>query len=566
MFTFDYNGNILTQQRYEGSTLVDSLTYQYATNSAGHLLSNRLYSVDDSVTVASLSAKDMEDMPLYNNTTPNTSNNYKYTQIGELKSDNQEEISEIHWRVDSKISEITRTSGSAKKNLKFEYDAMGNRVAKHVYAGSVLESSTYYVRDAQGNVMGVYEHKMDAENAVMEYKLIERNIYGSAQVGICKDTVDLNITNASGALTQATYYHARQLNHRQYSLSNHLGNVLTTLGDGKAATDSNSDGVIDYYTAYIISVSDYSPFGVELASRTWSIEEYRNGFNGKEKVNEITGNSSDYDFGARIYDARIGRWLSVDPKAADAPDWSPYRAFFCNPIQNTDPTGMLESTHTDEDGNVIAVFDDGDNGVYKHGKNADGGNPTKYQLLKRTEKNGACSCGGTKMGETEYWDEFINPETGQTLTDHTIQFDKSFDPLISEMHEKAKNMDLKEIASNSKGGQLFDIKKDNVGVGALLNGKYATSRSAGNFLAGYNAESATYYGMGIYFTTFQKLAGALHIEENSGNSLITGQMVSILLFDAYISSDIKKFVPPTYGETNYQYRMSLSGWNFGENK
>ena len=336
-FTFDANGNIVTQQRYEGSTLVDNLTYQYATNSSSQLLSNRLYSVDDAVTVASLSDTDMEDMPLYNNTTPNTSNNYKYTQIGELKSDAQEEIQEIVWRVDSKISEIVRTSGSAKKNLKFEYDAMGNRVAKHVYAGSVLESSTYYVRDAQGNVMGVYEHKMDAENAVLEYRLIERNIYGSAQVGICKDTVDLNITNASGALTQATYYHARQLNHRQYSLSNHLGNVLTTLGDGKAATDSNSDGVIDYYKAHIISVSDYSPFGVELASRTWSIEEYRNGFNGQEKIDEISGSGNHYTAMFWEMDPRLGRRWNLDSKPQIS--ISDYAIFRNNPVWFTDVLG-----------------------------------------------------------------------------------------------------------------------------------------------------------------------------------------------------------------------------------
>jgi len=336
-FTFDANGNILTQQRYEGSTLVDNLTYQYATNSTGDLLSNRLYSVDDAVTNTSLSATDMEDMPAYINGTPNTSNNYTYTQIGELKSDAQEEISEIHWRVDSKISEITRTSGSAKKNLKFEYDAMGNRVAKHVYGGSVLESSTYYVRDAQGNVMGVYEHKMDAENAVMEYKLIERNIYGSAQVGICKDTVDLNITNAAGALTQATYYHARQLNHRQYSLSNHLGNVLTTIGDGKAATDSNSDGVIDYYTAYIISVSDYSPFGVELTARSWSIEEYRKGFNGQEKTDEISGSGNHYTAEYWEMDPRLGRRWNLDPKPVE---WeSGYAVNRNNPIWYEDPEG-----------------------------------------------------------------------------------------------------------------------------------------------------------------------------------------------------------------------------------
>jgi RHS repeat-associated protein len=226
---------------------------------------------------------------------------------------------------------------------------MGNRVAKHVYAGSVLESSTYYVRDAQGNVMGVYEHKMDAENAVMEYKLIERNIYGSAQVGICKDTVDLNITNAAGALTQATYYHARQLNHRQYSLSNHLGNVLTTIGDGKAATDSNSDGVIDYYTAYIISVSDYSPFGVELANRSWSIEEYRNGFQKQEKDKELWEGAMYYKY--RVEDPRLGRFFSVDPKIAKEPAWSSYRAFFCNPIRFIDPDGQWE---WDTWGNLVA--------------------------------------------------------------------------------------------------------------------------------------------------------------------------------------------------------------------
>jgi hypothetical protein len=170
------------------------------------------------------------------------------------------------------------------------------------------------------------------------------------------------------------------------------------------------------------------------------------------------------------------------------------------------------------------------------------------------------------MGETEHWDEFVSPETGKTLTNYKMQFGKSFDPLVAQMHEKAKNMDLKEIASKSAGGQLFDIKKDYVGVGALLNGKYATSRSAGNFLAGYNAKHATYLGVGISFTTFQQLAGALHIEESNGKLLSKGQMIDIVILGTYQSSDINKFVAPTYGEVNYQYRMSLAGWNFVKKK
>lgn len=150
------------------------------------------------------------------------------------------------------------------------------------------------------------------------------------------------------------------------------------------------------------------------------------------------------------------------------------------------------------------------------------------------------------------------------MTNYNIQVGKSFDPIIAEMHEKAKDMDLKEIASKSAGGGLFDIKVPYKNVGALLDGKYATSRSAGNFLAGYNAEGGSMFGVSISFNTFQKLAGALHIEESHGKRLSFGQKVDIVTLGTYMSSDISKFVAPTYGEVNYQYRMSSAGWKFGQ--
>ncbi len=67
------------------------------------------------------------------------------------------------------------------------------------------------------------------------------------------------------------------------------------------------------------------------------------------------------------------------------------------------------STHTNEDGIVLAVYNDGDLGVYKHEANADEKQPTEHQIDTR-HKN-STSAGDEKMGETQYWDEFENPDS-----------------------------------------------------------------------------------------------------------------------------------------------------------
>ncbi len=69
------------------------------------------------------------------------------------------------------------------------------------------------------------------------------------------------------------------------------------------------------------------------------------GFNGKLKDDEIhnaTGTS--YDFGARLYDPRVGRWLSLDPKAADLASWSAYHYGLDNPVLFIDPDGQFPYT------------------------------------------------------------------------------------------------------------------------------------------------------------------------------------------------------------------------------
>ncbi|HTM65468.1 MAG TPA: RHS repeat-associated core domain-containing protein [Flavipsychrobacter sp.] len=68
-------------------------------------------------------------------------------------------------------------------------------------------------------------------------------------------------------------------------------------------------------------------------------DNYRFGFNGKEKDNEPKGIGNSLDFGARIYDSRLGRWLSIDPQVEDMPWQSPYQFASNSPIYKLDPDG-----------------------------------------------------------------------------------------------------------------------------------------------------------------------------------------------------------------------------------
>jgi RHS repeat-associated protein len=67
--------------------------------------------------------------------------------------------------------------------------------------------------------------------------------------------------------------------------------------------------------------------------------DYRYGFNGKEKDNELKGEGNSYDFGARMYDPRIGRWFATDPLEAKYSNMSPYIYCANNPIIYIDPDG-----------------------------------------------------------------------------------------------------------------------------------------------------------------------------------------------------------------------------------
>jgi RHS repeat-associated protein len=86
---------------------------------------------------------------------------------------------------------------------------------------------------------------------------------------------------------------------------------------------------------------DYDPWGYIMGGRTMTNgilpTATRNRFTGKEFDDEFNLNWN--YFGARYYDAQIGRWMVRDPLAGKYPGWSPYIYTLNNPMSNIDPNG-----------------------------------------------------------------------------------------------------------------------------------------------------------------------------------------------------------------------------------
>ncbi|MNU91499.1 RHS Repeat protein [compost metagenome] len=202
-YSYDANGNILTMKNGSSQAIntptapkwIDNLKYRYLNTDAvgGYYnpgssgnstttVTNRLAFVDDSIGAGD---------PDYGDIGNQIEGNYDYDEIGQLIKDVGEGITSITWTVTNKVKEVRKSNHDV---IRFDYDAMGHRIAKKVSRPDLNGNyeKTFYVLDAQGNVMSTYERKKASEPLTDNLYLSDRSIYGSSRLGL--ESVDLMMT------------------------------------------------------------------------------------------------------------------------------------------------------------------------------------------------------------------------------------------------------------------------------------------------------------------------------------------------------------------------------------
>ncbi len=255
-----------------------------------------------------------------------------------------------------------------------------------------------------------------------------------------------------------------------------MGNIQATIQGEK-----NGESEIS-----LLSMQDYYPFGSPMPGRSIAnTAAYQQGYQGQQLDPETGFNA----FELRLYDSRLGGWLSPDPYRQHL---SPYMAMSNNPFSFIDPDGGY-----DEDGNPPPTYDDIANTcptctvneifeMYQSARQYGFVNPELLQQISTSYK---------KTGEHE---ERVYSENNSSVYIFTVHEYSSFSNM------KINNVTTDNLDQEGQGGDgTFWSSTTNVlsfllGVGPSIKfyGPDSDESKAMNYSPGVDQAVALYYKKG----------------------------------------------------------------------
>jgi RHS repeat-associated protein len=191
--------------------------------------------------------------------------------------------------------------------------------------------------------------------------------------------------------------------------------------------------------------------------------KYRYGFNGKEMDNEVKGEGAQYDYGFRIYDPRIGKFLSQDPLFQTYPWLTPYQFASNSPIWAVDLDG-LESK--------IVIL--GQNGLPTIMEKTND-NLVEWQAKKASYYKAFANHAGWVEGKDEYQKNGSPGPIGGTLTINAMGNTAK----ISYKEGTAMQATVESFSQGIHAMKVFIYKPD-----PLVEGSGASSETIQNYVAG----------------------------------------------------------------------------------
>ena len=229
---------------------------------------------------------------------------YTYDANGNMTSDLNKHISLINYNTLNQPSEVRFADGSS---IAYLYDADGNKLRASYAVASYAESMPV-TQVMQGSISSQVQQPYMTRNNI-DY--CGSAVYENGKLAYVP--IDGGyITFADSTAASAPTFH--------YYVKDYLGNIRLVVRD---------DG-------YGEQMNHYYPSGaLTMASSQGEAQRYK--YNAKE-LDRIHGLNL-YDYGARQYDAALGRWTSVDPLAEKHPESTPYAYCDNSPIRYFDPNG-----------------------------------------------------------------------------------------------------------------------------------------------------------------------------------------------------------------------------------